>query len=87
MHLMSWETSLPGDKYALVIDGADHYLGSLICRTEREEPPQEDALRMVQIVTTAFLDAYVKRDTMAMAFLADDQLAVITANFAHLSRR
>ena len=87
MHLMSWETSLPGDKYALVIDGADHYLGSLICRTEREEPPQEDALRMVQIVTTAFLDAYLKSDTMALALLADDQLATITDNFAHLSQR
>lgn len=87
MHLMSWETSLPGEKYALVIDGADHYLGSLICRTEREEPPQLDALRMVQIVSTAFLDAYLKSDTMALAFLADNQLAATTGNFAYLSRR
>jgi predicted dienelactone hydrolase len=87
MHLMSWETSQPGDKYALVIDGADHYLGNLICRPEREGPPQEDALRMVQIVTTAFLDAYLKNDTMAMAFLADDRLAATTGNFAYLSRR
>ena len=87
MHLMSWETSMPGDKYALIIDGADHYLGSLICRTEREEPPQEDALRMVQIVTTAFLDAYLKSDTMAMAFLEGDQLAATTGKFAYLARR
>ena len=87
MHLTSWETSLPGNKYALVVDGADHYLGNLICRPEREEPPQEDALRMVQIVSTAFLDAYLKSDTMAMAFLAGDQLAENTGSFAQLLQR
>jgi dienelactone hydrolase len=87
MHLMSWETSLPGEKYALVIDGADHYLGSLICRPEREEPPQEHALRIVQMVSTAFLDAYLKGDTLAMDFIVGDQLAQSTDNFAYLSRR
>lgn len=87
MHLMSWEAALPGDKYALVVEGADHYLGNLICRPERKEPPQGDALRMVQIVSTAFLDAYLKNDTMAKAFLASDQLAAITGNFANVSER
>ena len=87
MHLMSWETALPGDKYALVTQGADHYLGNLICRPQREAPPQEDALRMLQIGTTAFLDAYLKGDVAATAFIAGDRLAEKTGGFSSLSRR
>jgi predicted dienelactone hydrolase len=86
-HLMSWETAIPGDKYALVTQGADHYLGNLICRTEREATPQTDALRMVQIVTTAFLDAYLKENTHAMVFLKGKSLAVQTAGFSRLNTR
>lgn len=87
MHLMSHETAVPGDKYALVTQGADHYLGNLICRTQREEPPQVDALRMLQVVTTSFLDAYLKGDAAAMQFLASDELATNTAGFSTLMRR
>lgn len=87
LHLMSWETALAGQKYALAVEGADHYLGNLICRPEREEAPQQDALRMVQIVTTAFLDAYLKGDAAAMTFLSGDELATVTGGFARLSSR
>jgi len=87
MHLMSFETAVPGDKYALVTQGADHYLGNLICRTAREAEPQKDALRMVQVATTAFLDAYLKDDAAAMTLLTGDQLGEITGGFARLSRR
>lgn len=84
MHLMSWETALPGDKYALVTQGADHYLGNLICRPQREAPPQEDALRMMQIGTTAFLDAYLKGNIEATAFIAGDSLEKETGGFSKL---
>ena len=86
-HLLSWETAIPGDKYALVTQGADHYLGNLICRTEREATPQTDALRMVQIGTTAFLDAYLKDNTNARAFLEGDTLTEKTAGFSRLDTR
>ena len=87
MHLLSFETAIPGDKYALVVDGADHYLGNLICRTQREAAPQEDALRMVQLVTTAFLDAYLNGNAAAAALLSDNRLKQTTDGFATLSRR
>jgi predicted dienelactone hydrolase len=87
MHLMSWETAIPGDKYALVTDGADHYLGNLICRPEREAAPQEDALRMVQIATTAFLDSYLKDDIAAREFISDGSLNESTGGFAKLTLR
>jgi len=84
MHLMSWETSLPGDKYALVTQGADHFLGNLICRPGRDAQPQEDALRMIQIATTSFLDAYLKGNIEATAFIASDSLEKETGGFSKL---
>jgi len=87
MHLMSWETARPGNKYALVTEGADHYLGNLICRTEREAQPQDNALTMVKIATTSFLDAYLKNNTAAREVLSGDKLAESTENFSRLSVR
>jgi predicted dienelactone hydrolase len=85
MHLMSHENSLPGDKYALVIQGADHYFGNLICRTGREHEPQQDAFTMLKIATTAFLDHYLKDGDKAL--LDSDTLASLSNNFAVISRR
>ena len=87
MHLMSFDTAVPGDKYALVIDGADHYLGNLICRTQRDAQPQEDALRMVQLTSTAFLDTFTGKDPSARAILVADRLADATGGFATLATR
>jgi dienelactone hydrolase len=87
MHLMSWETAQPGDKYALVTQGADHYLGNLICRVERDQAPQEDALRMVQLASTTFLDAYLKEDMAAAVFIGSDRLNKDTQGFSRLLRR
>ena len=87
MHLMSWENSPAGNKYALVVNGADHYLGNLICRTEREHPPQEDALKIVQLTTTAFLDTILKNDKGAGLIFADNYLAEKTQGYAKILRR
>lgn len=57
IHKLSFETSLPGSKYALVVEGADHYLGNLICRTDNEAEPQTHALMMVNAVSTVFISA------------------------------
>jgi hypothetical protein len=84
---MSFDTASPGENYALVTQGADHYLGNLICRLERENPPQYDALKMVNAVTTAFLDAYVKDQAQAKEFLQSGSLPTITVGFSALQRR
>ncbi len=86
-HLMSYDTGVAGDLYALVIDGADHYLGNLICRTGREAEPQRDALSMVHIASTAFLDHYLKGDAAAGALIRGNQLQEVTDGFATLGRR
>lgn len=85
MHLMSYEHSAPGNKYALVIQGADHYFGKLICRTEREEAPQHDAFTLLKIASTAFLNRYLKNGSPDL--LENDALARITNNFAVIHRR
>ncbi len=85
-HLLSYETSPPQGKYALVVQGADHYLGNLICRTERDALPQTDALNAVLAATTTFLDAYVKRDEGALERL-DGGLFKGVDEFVALSAR
>ncbi len=87
MHMLSWETAQPGSQYALVVQGADHYLGNLICRPELDEPPQHDALAMVNTATVAFLNAYLKEDATALDFLRSGQLSSVTAAFAQLDIR
>lgn len=87
LHKMSHDTAPAGDKFALVVDGMDHYLGNLICRPEREEPPQTDALRMVNAVTTAFLNYWLKGDVAAEVFLTSSRLQQLTGDFARLERR
>ena len=87
MHLMSYETAQAGGQYSLVIDGADHYLGNLICRPEREEAPQHDALRMVNAVSLQFLAAYLNDDREAMAYLKSGVLTEQTSGFAQVNSR
>ena len=52
----------------LFIEGMDHYIGGLICRTDKG-PPDPEALRLVSAGSTAFLDAYTKGDRRALALL------------------
>ncbi len=87
LHKMSFDTAKEGNNYALITQGADHYLGNLICRPEREQAPQHDALKMLNATSTAFLDAYVKDNAEALAFIEGDQLATLTSGFSVLERR
>lgn len=87
MHKKSFDTAVAGDQYALIVQGADHYLGNLICRPELEEAPQYDALNMVNTHVVAFLDAYLKDDERALRFLASNQVAAVTSQFAVLEQR
>ena len=87
LHKMSFDTAKEGDNYALITQGADHYLGNLICRPEREQAPQHDALKMLNATSMAFLDAYVKDSATALAFIKGEQLATLTSGFSIIERR
>lgn len=86
-HRLSYDTAPAGRNWLLVVEGADHYLGNLICRPERKQPPQQDALNMVNAMSVTFLDAFLKDDAPARAFLDARPLAELTGGFARLEHR
>ncbi|WP_372865596.1 alpha/beta hydrolase family protein [Spongiibacter sp.] len=87
LHKMSFDTALSGDQYALVVQGADHYLGNLICRPEREAEPQVDAFNLISALSTVFLQAYLHADEAQVDWLQGLDLAQLSAGFAELQRR
>lgn len=87
LHKMSFDTALANDKYALITQGADHYLGNLICRPEREQASQTDALNMLNASSTAFLNAYLKNDESSLAFIKSKKLNELTSGFSVLEQR
>ena len=87
LHKMAFDTAIAGEQYALVIEGADHYLGNLICRPEREVAPQYDALKVLNAISLAFLDAHLKADQAAMDWIQHADVQAMLAGFATLERR
>jgi pimeloyl-ACP methyl ester carboxylesterase len=77
----------PGNKYSVVLENGDHYLGGLICRADRggEDDPQGAVIDAA--LTLAFLDAYVKGDGRAARFLATADVTAITAGRARFERK
>lgn len=47
-----------GDRYALVLDGVDHYFGGAICRHDLPGPMQLDRLADAAAITTLFAQAF-----------------------------
>ncbi len=86
-HKLSWENAPAGDNWLLIVQGADHYLGNLICRPERDQPPQQDALRMVNATTVSFMNSMLLNEPHSRSRLNSDRLARLTAGFATLTRR
>ena len=71
----------------LFIEGMDHYLGGLVCRTDVPGPPDDGALQAIQATSTTFLDAYMKNDAAALDFLRNADLRPLTDGRATLSLR
>jgi hypothetical protein len=64
-HLAAYDDAHPGDKYALVLDGVDHYFGGLICEPDMPGPPQSAQLADAIRLSTAFMEAYGLHDKQA----------------------
>lgn len=86
-HRISFDKAVAGQNYALVVDGADHYFGNLICRLDREGPAQYDALNTVNATTTAFFDWHLKGIEAAQVSLESHVIGAITNNYAELYSR
>jgi predicted dienelactone hydrolase len=74
-----FEHASPGDKYLVYIEGATHgsYAGKDTVRVLGEKPPKNLGYitDVTAFSTLAFLDAYLKDDKAARAYLASDALA------------
>jgi hypothetical protein len=77
----------PGDKYSVVLENGDHYLGGVICRTDRGGEDDPEGAAIDADLTLAFLDAYVKQDRSAARFLAAPDITARTAGRARFSRK
>ncbi|WP_163932414.1 hypothetical protein [Paraferrimonas sp. SM1919] len=84
LHQMSYDKAPKGDKYTLVVAGADHYYGNLICRPEREQAPQTKQFEILKSITTAFLDTYLKGIEDASYAIEAGAIDEATAGFATL---
>lgn len=69
-HLAPFEAATPGgNRYALVIDGVDHYFGGAICRPDVPGPPQVAELAEAGRLSTLFLLGRGLGDAKALASL------------------
>ena len=65
-----FDLSPPGDKYLLVIDGGDHYLGGQVGRDDLPMvDPDGYQAESVNRAIAYFLDAYLRDDAKAMQTL------------------
>ena len=69
-HLAPYEAAAAGgDRYAMVLDGVDHYFGGAICRHDLPGPPQLAELEQAIAISTEFLAAFGMKDGGAKAKL------------------
>lgn len=83
-HLAAYDAAPQGDKYALVLDGVDHFFGGLICETNVPGPPQTARLADAVALSTEFLEAYGASDAAARSKL---DAALKTSTGFTLSRK
>jgi pimeloyl-ACP methyl ester carboxylesterase len=65
-HLAPYEAAPPGDKYALILEGVDHYFGGLICEPTKPGPPRTAQLERAVALSTDFMEAYGAGDAAAL---------------------
>ena len=77
----------PGDRYSVVLDKGDHYLGGLLCRPDRGGDDDPAGAAIDATLTLAFLDAYVKGDGRAARFLRTADVPALTGGRARFDRK
>ncbi len=74
-----------GIHFRVLVEGGDHYYGGLVHRAPKDVKPDPEALRIFTTLSTAFMDAFVKRDEAAMDYLRRVDLAAVTGGRASLT--
>lgn len=69
-HLLPYDEAAPGgSRYALVLDGVDHYFGGGICRPELPGPVQAEQLAIAADLSVLFMRAHAGGDKKALVAL------------------
>ncbi len=68
-HLISYESAMPGENYALVLDGMNHYLNDQIGRTNSADVPATKELKTLQSISMLFIAGYLQNDKDKLARL------------------
>ncbi len=76
-----------GDKFSLVLQDGDHYLGGLICREDRGGDPDPEGVQIVRAVSTTFLHAYVRGDDDARRYLQTANIERVTEGRARFEAK
>jgi hypothetical protein len=71
-----------GEKYSLVLEQGDHYLGGLIGRNEPADPGDAEGFAILRLATLAFLDAFGKGQGDALQRLKRANVADLTGGRA-----
>jgi len=79
------ETDADLVRYELVLDKGDHYFGGLI-QKDRDTEPDHEGLAIFNETSTAFLDAVMKGDDGARAYLYRVNMQAVTDGRATLAR-
>lgn len=77
----------PGDKYSVVLERGDHYLGGLICREDRGGDDDPEGAGIVRALQVTFLDAYLRGDARALRFLRTADVDALTGGRARFERK
>nr|WP_252728569.1 alpha/beta fold hydrolase [Alteromonas sp. C1M14] len=72
-----------GNKYAMVLDGVDHYFGGAICRPELPGPKQSEALKTAATMSLEIIDAYYHKDETALEKLQQHPEVADGVTFMH----
>lgn len=69
-HKDSYRMAQAGGRLLIVLKGADHYLGGVVGRSDLEHDPRaDDFVDIVNALTTAYLDTYLKNSSRAQEML------------------
>jgi len=72
-------------RYELLLEGGDHYFGGLV-QKEVDAEPDYEGLAIFNATSTAFLDAVMKDDPLARAYLDTVNLQEATEGRAMLTK-
>jgi predicted dienelactone hydrolase len=87
-HKIPFDRSQPGDKYEILIQGANH-MSFITAKTlvPNRAPQAQSILDYTNSAALAFWDAYLKRDSAAKRYLQSDALEKFSQGAVELDRR